>query len=508
VNTRHPLADAAALAWLGQPWIDGRWSSGDTASALEVVDPSTETVLGRVAQTTPDELDAAVAAAQRALSGVWGATAAAERAALLRALAEHIRAERDSLAVLEAQNNGKPLREAQWDVDDAAGCFSYYADQAEVLEAGQGRALVLPSADFQTQVHRTPVGVAAGIVPWNFPLLMAAWKVAPALAAGCTMLLKPSELTPCTALHLARLADAAGLPPGVLQVLPGDSRVGAALAAHPGVDKVAFTGSLATGRRVMQACAERLARVTLELGGKSALIVFDDVDLEAAVEWTLFGIFWNKGEVCSATSRVLVHERLADAFNEHLLAAVRRLRVGGPFETDVEVGPLVAQRQLERVQGFVDRARSAGIEPAVGGGRVSERNRGYFFAPTVYIDPPTDSEIWRDEVFGPVLCVRRFSDEAQALALANDTHYGLAGGVLSADRARGDRVARALRAGVVWIDCSQPTFTEAPWGGMRASGLGRELGPWGLDAYLETQQLTRYVAPRPWGWFKREESPR
>jgi betaine-aldehyde dehydrogenase len=500
------VTSSLTLAWLDRPWVDGRWAAGDPGAALVVEDPSTEALLGHVAPATLAEVDTAVAAARQALAGSWGAAPAAARAAWLRAIAAGILSEREALATLEAQNNGKPLREALWDIDDAAGCFDYYAGLAESLPAGQGAALALPSADFQTRVYRKPVGVAAGIVPWNFPLLMAAWKVAPALAAGCAMLLKPSELTPCTALQLARLAHAAGLPTGALQVLPGDGRVGAALAAHRGVDKVAFTGSLATGRRVMQACAERIARVTLELGGKSALLVFDDVDLDAAVEWTLFGIFWNKGEVCSATSRVLVHARIAEAYTERLLAAVRGLRVGGPFEAGAEVGPLVARRQFERVQGFVDRARAAGIAPVLGGGRVPGRPRGHFFAPTVYLDPPIDSELWREEIFGPVLCVRRFDDEAQALALANDTAYGLAGAVLSADGARAERVARALRAGVVWIDCSQPTFTEAPWGGMGASGLGRELGPWGLDAYLETQQVTRYVAPRPWGWFGRLES--
>lgn len=494
------------LPWLDRPWIDGRWCDQPPHRWLDVLEPATCSVMGRVAVTPLPRIDAAVTSARAAFEGVWRDTTPSQRAAHLRALGAGLRAARQALAQLETRNNGKPLREALWDVDDAAACFDYYAGLAEALPAADGQSVVLPSPEFETRVYREPVGVVAAIVPWNFPLLMAAWKVAPALAAGCTVLLKPSELTPCTALQLARVAREAGLPAGVLHVLPGDGETGAALASHAGVDKVAFTGSLQTGRRVMHACADRIARLTLELGGKSALLVFDDVDIDAAVEWTLFGIFWNKGEVCSATSRVLVQEGIADAFLERLLAAARALRMGGPLESGVELGPLVAPRQLERVLGFVARARAQGILPLLGGGRSAAHPQGCFMEPTIYLDVPLDAELWREEVFGPVLCVRRFADEAQALALANDSVYGLGGAVLTRDAERADRVARSLRAGVVWVDCSQPTFTEAPWGGMRASGLGRELGTWGLDGYLEVKQVTRYVAGRPWGWFGSTEA--
>lgn len=497
---------SAALSWLGDPWIDGRWCVGRAVDALAIIDPTSGGLLGLVSQPDRAQVHDAVRAATDAFEGIWRRTSGSQRATVLRCIADGLRTERDMLAQLEAANNGKPLREAQWDIDDAAGCFDYYAGLAAALPAQQGQPLELPSADFETRIFQEPVGVAAGVVPWNYPLLMAAWKVAPALAAGCCMVLKPSELTPCTALHLARIAHAAGLPAGVLNVLPGDGSVGAALVGHPGVHKIAFTGSLDTGRQVMRSAADRIANVTLELGGKSALLIFEDVDIDAAVEWTMFGIFWNKGEVCSATSRVMVHERLADAYLERLTQACSRMHVGGPFEPGVQMGPLVAERQYKRVMAFIDEARDRGLAPLVGGRRPPGRDAGWFLEPTVYADVPLDSRLWREEIFGPVLCVRRFADEAVAVQEANDTLFGLAGAVMTADTARAERVARALRAGIVWIDCSQPTFTEAPWGGMRASGIGRELGPWGLAAYLEIKQVTRYVAKRPWGWFLKQES--
>lgn len=486
------------MPWLAGAWIDGHWSPSPQASSLAVGEPATGGVLGHVVCTPPEDVDAAVRAAQGAFPS-WAATPGAQRAQRLEAIAAAIGQHRQPLARLEAANNGKPMAEALWDVDDAAACFAYYAQLARELEGRGPESIALPSPDFETYVHREPLGVVGAIVPWNFPLLMAAWKVAPALAAGCTVVLKPSELTPCSALQLAHLAHGAGLPPGVLNVVPGDASTGAALARHPGVDKVAFTGSLATGSKVMAAVAPRIANLTLELGGKSSLILLEDADLEQALEWTLFGIFWNKGEVCSATSRLLVHASIADTFCERLAQAVQDIRIGAPMEPGVKLGPLVSRSQFDKVCGYFEVARNEGLTVLCGGSPLDRP--GFFVAPTVYIDVPTGSRLWQEEVFGPVLAVRRFHTDDEAIAAANDGPYGLGGAVMSRDAARADRVAAGLRAGVVWINCSQPTFVQAPWGGMKSSGLGRELGRWGLEAYQEIKQVTRYVASAPWGWF-------
>jgi betaine-aldehyde dehydrogenase len=482
-----------------QLYIGGQWMDG--ADMLEVVNPATGQIVEHAPAASAAQIDAAVKAA-RAAFPTWSALSGAERAAHLRAIAEGIRANKEHLAKLETLQNGKPLPEALWDMDDCAACFDYYAGLAENLDSSQEKPIALPHPDFQSVARLEPIGVAAQIVPWNYPLLMATWKVAPALAAGCTSVLKPSELTPLTALELARIAHEAGLPAGVLNVVSGGRDAGAALSNHEDVDKLAFTGSLETGRKVMRSASERIVNTTLELGGKSAIIVFDDTDVEQAVEWVMFGIFWNKGEVCSATSRLIVQDGIAPRLLERLKAECEKITIGNPLEDGVLLGPIVSSGQYAKVTGFVERARDAGIQLLTGGKRPAHLPDGFFLEPTVFVDVPEDSEIWLEEVFGPVLCVRRFNTEAQAIAAANASQYGLGSAVMSADLERAERVARALQAGIVWVNCSQPTFCEAPWGGMKRSGIGRELGEWGLHNYLETKQITRYTATdKPWGWY-------
>ena len=485
-----------------QLYINGQWVRPDLGGRFTSYDPATGQPLREVPAATEEDVDHAVRAARTAFNRGWGQSRGSERAEWLEALAGELERNQDSLAELEVRDNGKPLPEAQWDVADAIGCFRYYAELARELDERQDQILALPDERFRCRIRQEPVGVAGQIIPWNYPLLMAAWKVAPALAAGCTAVLKPSELTPLTALELAAAADAVGLPKGVLNVVTGLGRgAGSPLSAHPGVDKLAFTGSVPTGRAIMQAAAQDIKNVSLELGGKSAFIVFDDADVEAAVEWILFGIFWNQGQVCSATSRLLVQDGLHDRLIERLVEETRRITIGNGLEPGVLLGPLVSAGQHAKVLQAIEAGVRDGAKLATGGKRPAHRDKGWFVEPTVFIDSPLESALWREEIFGPVLAVRRFKDEAEALRLANDSQFGLAAAVMSADPARCQRVSRGLRAGIVWVNCSQPTFTQAPWGGYKQSGIGRELGVWGLDNYLETKQVTEYLSDQPWGWY-------
>ena len=485
-----------------QLFINGEWVSPAWGGTLPVIDPATEQVFHHIPAATAEDAEAAVQAARAAFDhGPWPRLSGAERAAYLRAMAQGIRDRLPELAAIEVRDNGKPLPEAEWDLGDAAGCFDFYADLAEELD-GEEEQIALADGRFTARAVREPLGVAVAIVPWNYPLLMASWKVAPALAAGCTMVLKPAETTSLTALELGTIAEAAGLPPGVLNILSGKgSVVGQALIEHPKVDKVAFTGSGPVGSRIMAAGARDIKRVSLELGGKSPFVVFADSDIDKAVEWIMFGIFWNQGQVCSATSRVLVERPLYALLLARLVDEARKIRIGNGLEPGTLLGPLVNKGQFEDVLRHIARAVEQGATVATGGKRPEGMATGYYLEPTILTDMALDSEAWVEEIFGPVVCLRPFDTEDEAIAQANDSRFGLAAAVMSADDARCERVARAFRAGIVWINCSQPTFTEAPWGGYKQSGIGRELGRWGLDNYLETKQITRLVSDDPWGWY-------
>ncbi|MCP3713063.1 aldehyde dehydrogenase family protein [Paraburkholderia sp. CNPSo 3274] len=484
-------------------YIDGRWVAPVHNGHFETVDPSNEQVIAKVAAATSEDVDLAVKAARKAFDeGPWPRMSGAERAAVLRRIGKGIRDRLQELAEIEVRDNGKPLPEALWDLGDAAGCFDFYAGLAEKLDENSEAPVALSDDRFSSVARKEPIGVAGAIIPWNFPMLMAAWKVAPALAAGCTMVLKPSELTPLTALELADIAAAADLPPGVLNVVTGFGKdAGAPLAEHRGVDKLAFTGSVPTGSRIMQAAARDIKNVSLELGGKSPFIVFDDSDIDAAVEWIMFGIFWNQGEVCSATSRVLVQRGIYERLLERLEEEARKITIGNGLEDGVLLGPLVSKGQYEKVLDAVQRGKDEGARLVTGGSRPKHLDKGYFMEPVVFADVPAESWVWNEEIFGPVVCIRPFDDEAEAVRSANDSRFGLGAAVMSRDMQRCERVARNLRAGIVWINCSQPTFTEAPWGGYKQSGIGRELGEWGLNNYLETKQITRYDSDKPWGWY-------
>ncbi len=484
-------------------YIDGKWVSPVKAGVFAAINPATEEIIHQVPTGTAEDIELAVCAARGAFdSGPWPRMSGATRAGYLRKMAAGIRDRLEELAILEVHDNGKPLPEARWDVGDAAGCFEFYAGLAEELDAKSTEGIPLPDDRFVTSVVKEPLGVAGAIIPWNYPLLMAAWKVAPALAAGCTMVLKPSELTSLTALELGAIAEQAGLPPGVLNIVTGfGADAGAALTTHPGVDKLAFTGSLPTGSKIMANAARDIKKISLELGGKSPFVIFDDADIEQAVEWIMFGIFWNQGQVCSATSRVLVHEDIYQKLLDRLVQETENIIIGNGMNDGTLLGPLVSKDQMYKVLTAIDHACADGARVAVGGGRVRNSSKGYFVNPTILVDVPLTSEAWKEEIFGPVVCIRPFSQEQEAVVLANDSPYGLAAAVMSADQERCNRVAAQFRAGIVWINCSQPTFCEAPWGGYKSSGIGRELGRWGLDNYLETKQITQYVSDKPWGWY-------
>ncbi|MGY1888989.1 aldehyde dehydrogenase family protein [Pseudomonas sp. SDT291_1_S447] len=472
-------------------YINGQWSAG--REHLRVINPATEALLTTVNGGDEQAVDQAVAAATTAFKE-WSQTSGAERGAILRNIANGVRNGREHLMKLQSCNNGKPQFEAAIDVDDVIATFEYYAELAEGLDAQQDSNVPLPSDDFSARLRREPCGVVGLIVPWNFPMVTTAWKLAPALAAGCSVVLKPSEVTPLPELELAAIIAESGLPNGVFNLVCGTGlAVGAPLAADPRIAKISFTGSNAVGVQVMQRAAETVKGVSLELGGKSSLLVLADADLDLAVELACGGAFFNAGQMCSATSRVLVADELEEEFLRRLQKRVQAIRVADPFDAEVEMGALVNQAQYQRVLGHIDRGLSAGARLLCGGNRPADLPRGYFLQPTVFTDVPLDSALWCEEIFGPVLCVRSFATEAQAIALANDTSFGLVASVVTSDAAAADRVANALQAGMVWINAPQVIFPQAAWGGYKQSSIGRELGPWGLAAFQEIKHVIRAV---------------
>lgn len=472
-------------------YIDGQWCTG--GDQLTVIDPSTEERLAIVASGDVGSVDDAVQAA-RAAFGAWSKTTGAARAMILRKIATGLEDRRERLIELQSSNNGKPGFEAAIDVDDVIATFNYYAGLAEASDGQQNREIELPSDDFTARLRREPCGVVGLIVPWNFPMVTTAWKLAPALAAGCCVVLKPSEVTPLAELELAQIIAASGLPTGVFNVVCGTGlAVGAPMSGHPGIAKVSFTGSNAVGVQVMQRAAETIKGVSLELGGKSSLIVLADADLDLAVELASGGGYFNAGQMCSATSRVLVAKELLEPFLERIVAKAQSIKVAGPKEDGAEMGPLVNQAQYQRVIAHIDAGKDTGARLLCGGKRPPDQPRGYFLQPAVFSHVPLDSALWREEIFGPVLCVRGFSSEAEAIALANDSQFGLVASVVGRDTATTERVANALQAGLVWINAPQVIFPQTAWGGYKQSSLGRELGPWGMQAFQEIKHVIRAV---------------
>jgi len=479
-------------------YVNGKFVPAKSGKWFPVYDPATEEIIAEAPDAGAEDVDAAVAAAREAFEkGAWSRTTAQDRGRVLFRMAEKLRAETAVLAELETRNCGKPIVESEYDIADAATCFEYYGGLATKV---MGQVNPVPANALSLSM-REPVGVAGQIIPWNYPLLMAAWKLAPALAAGCCCVLKPAEQTPLTALEFARWFEEAGLPPGTVNVVTGfGETAGAPLTTHPQVNKVAFTGSVEVGKKIARAAADSLKRVTLELGGKSPNIFFADADFEAAIDGALFGVFINQGEVCSAGSRILVERKIYTKFVEAMSAKAKTIRLGSPLERETKMGPLVSKEQYDRVTSYLELGKHE-AKLCAGGSRPSGFDKGFYVQPTVFCDVDNSARIAREEIFGPVAAVIPFENESEAVRIANDTHYGLAAAVWSRDIFKAFRVVKAMRAGIVWVNTMQPTYVEAPWGGYKQSGYGRELGPWGIEEYLETKQVFVNLDEAPIGWY-------
>ncbi|MDA8344637.1 MAG: aldehyde dehydrogenase family protein [Thermaerobacter sp.] len=488
----------------GSLYIDGEWTPPHSGRRYPLIDPATAEPFAQAADGGAEDIDRAVSAALAAMrERRWLGIDPLERSRVLHRMADGIRAHAQELSEAMVRENGMPLAFAQWlEIPMAADVFDYFSGLVPQVH-GETLPFSLPGpqGDYLAFTLREPVGVAGLITPWNFPLLMPAWKLAPALAAGCAAVLKPAPETPRTALLLAAIAAEAGVPPGVINVVTGGDEAGIALVAHPFVPKIAITGETATGAKVMTSAAQRIKRVTLELGGKSPNIIFDDVALDQAVSGALFGVYLNSGQVCQAGSRILVQETIADQFVEALSARVADLHVGPGSDFSSDIGPVVSARQLERVMGYIDTAGAEGARLVAGGRRLRELGQGFFVEPTVFTDVTPSMRIAQEEVFGPVSAVIRFRDEAEALEIANGTSYGLAAGIWTKDLRRALRMARGVQAGTVWLNTYQLLSPTVPFGGYKESGLGRELGPHALDAYLETKTVIADLNEEPFSFF-------
>ncbi|MBB5165969.1 aldehyde dehydrogenase family protein [Mycobacterium sp. AZCC_0083] len=490
-------------------YIGGGWRHASDGGTRDIVNPADGSIAAVVDEATPDDACAAVSAARVAFDGgAWGATSAAERAELLDRIADLLQRDKEALASLETRDTGKTLVESRIDIDDVTSVFRYYArlagiDSDRLVDVGDPAVI--------SRVVREPIGVCVLIAPWNYPLLQMSWKIAPALGAGCTMVAKPSEVTPLSTIAFVHLLEEAGVPDGVVNLVQGSGAVlGAALTDNPEVDFISFTGGLATGRTIAKVAAEHVTKVAVELGGKNPHIVFADIGTgdawDASVDQVLTGVFLHSGQVCSAGTRLIVEESIADDFVADLVTRAELIRVGDGMDPTSETGPLVSEQHRAKVEAHVADAISEGAKLLTGGARPKDPalEKGSFYLPTIFDGCDRSMRIVREETFGPILTVERFTDEAEAISLGNDTEYGLAAGVRTSDSARGERVVRALRHGTVWLNDFGYYTAAAEWGGFGKSGNGRELGPTGLAEYQELKHIWHNTAPKPAGWFKGE----
>ncbi len=473
-----------------QLWIGGKSVAAVSGKTFATVNPATGATICQVAEGDAADVDLAVKAAREAFDhGPWGRMNASERGKLLYKLADAIEAQLPELAALETLDNGKPISDSlAADLPLTISCYRYFAGWAD-----KNHGLTIPiDGDYFCYTRHEAIGVVGQIIPWNFPLLMMAWKWAPALACGNTLVLKPAEQTPLTALRIAQIASEVGFPPGVVNVVPGyGPTAGAALASHPDVDKIAFTGETGTGKLVMTAAAQsNLKRVSLELGGKSPNIVFDDADLDAAIEGAYFGLFFNQGQCCVAGSRLFVQESIYDEFVHKIGEKARGRKLGDPFDPATEQGPQVSAEQMQRVQSYISAGQKAGAKQIVGGTPTGVDPAGYFVQPTIFADVHDEMQIAQEEIFGPVMSILKFRDAAEVVARGNRTQYGLAAAVWTTDVRKALQVSNQLKAGTVWVNCYDVFDARAPFGGYKMSGIGRELGAYALQLYTEVKTVT------------------
>jgi len=485
-----------------QLFIDGKWVDAESGKTFTTPNPATGENLAEVSEADKADIDKAVNAARRAFEGKWSKISARDRGRILYKLSKLIEEHSSELAALETADNGKPIKESTYvDLPQVAENFEYFAGWATKIE---GETIPVPGQMFNYTL-REPVGVCGQIIPWNFPLLMAAWKLAPALAAGNTVVLKPAEQTPVTAMELGKLIQEAGFPEGVVNIVPGyGETAGAALAAHPGIDKIAFTGSTEVGKLIAKAAAENLTKVSLELGGKAPNIVFADADMDQAVSGAMMGIFFNQGQVCCAGSRLFVEEKVKDEFLEKLKARASRINVGDPMDQGTQMGPQVSEEQLSRIKSYVDVAQKEGATMLAGGESPKldgAFQNGYFFQPTIFSDVNNQMRVAQEEIFGPVVSVITFRDEDDLIKQANDTIYGLSAGIWTRDITRAHRFAKEIKAGVVWINTFNMFNAASPFGGFKQSGYGREMGKHALEMYTHIKSVWVDLSGRPIGWF-------
>jgi betaine-aldehyde dehydrogenase len=482
-------------------YINGEWRLSSNQETNKVINPANGELIAIAPRATIEETEEAIKAAKETFeSGVWSKLSAQERSNYLLKIADKIDEKHDELVELEVKDNGKIRAEADIDIHDAASCFRYYAGLIRTPD-GQTYHVADP---MQALVVREPVGVTGLIVPWNFPFLMSVWKFAPALAAGNTIVYKPAEVTPVTATKLVEIIDEVGVPKGVVNMVLGKgSVIGEVIARSHDVDMVSFTGSTEVGKSIMRNAAGNLKKISLELGGKSPNIIFADADFEAAVDNALVGIFYGSGQVCSAGSRIILEERNYDKFVEEFVRRAKNIKVGPGLEVGSEMGAIVSEEQLKTILEYIEIGKKEGATLACGGNRITENglDKGFFVEPTVFIDVTPEMRIVKEEIFGPVAVIQKFKDEEEAIKLANDTIYGLAGGVFTSDGAKAMRVIKQVRAGITWINTYGPTYNEAPWHGHKQSGIGSSLGTFGLDEFQEVKQININLAVGPTGWF-------
>lgn len=487
-------------------YVNGEWRESSNQEKRTIINPANGKGIAYAPEGTIEDAKYAIEVARMAFdSGIWSATSTAERASYLFKIADEIDKNMEELVYLETMDNGKTYREAEGDIGDAAACFRYYAGLITKPD-GQTYHVADP---MQAMVVREPVGVCGLIVPWNYPLLMSVWKIAPALAAGNTIVFKPSEVTPITATKLFEILEKVGIPKGVANMVMGAGPiVGNEIAASNKVDMISFTGGTKTGKHIMRTAADNMKKISLELGGKSPNIIFADADFETAIDYALFGIYAGSGQVCSAGSRILVEEKIYDKFVNSFVERAHQINVGPGDNPESEMGPLVSQEHMEKVLRYIEIGKDEGANVACGGRRIMEDGKGdgFFIEPTVFVNVKPDMRIVQEEIFGPVVVIQKFKDEQEAIELANGTDYGLAGGVFTVDGAKAMRVIRKLRAGITWINSYHPTYNEAPWGGYKQSGIGRSLGTFGLEEFQEIKQININLEVEPIGWFANKKN--